>query len=104
MKRSPKRQEVAAVLTAAVRAYSLARRRAALQKTGMAGRKAAKQLANEFPESYSAHGAAKNLVFTGKSADEIIEEHLQEEKRGGPEWQRLAALVVYHGEKAERTS
>jgi uroporphyrinogen-III synthase len=104
LKPPTKRQEIAAVLTAAVRAYSLARRRTALQKAGMAGRKAAKQLADEFPESYSAHGAAKNLVFTGKSADEIIEEYLQEEKRGSREWQRLAALVVYHGEKAERTS
>jgi hypothetical protein len=71
-----------------------------LQKTGIAGRKAAKQLANEFPESYSAQGPARNLVFTGRSADDIIEDYLQEEKRGSPEWQRLAALVVYHGGRA----
>jgi len=101
---STKRQEIATVLTAAVRAYRLAHRRAALQKTGLAGRKAAKQLAVLFPEAFSARGPAKNIVYTGLSADEILEDYLQSEKRGGPEWRRLAALVVYHGEKAERTS
>ena len=101
---STKRQEIAAVLAVAVRSYSLARRRSALQKTGIAGRKAAKKLAVEFPESYSARGPAKNIVYIGKSADEVIEDYLQSEKRGGREWRRWAALVVYHGERAETKS
>ena len=101
---STKRQEIAAVLAVAVRSYSLARRRSALQKKGLAGRKAAKLLADEFPQDYSTRGPAKNIVYIGKSADEVIEDYLQSEKRGGREWRRWAALVIYHGERAEAKS
>jgi hypothetical protein len=102
MKRSPKRQEIAVAVTAAVRAYRLARRRALMQNS-VGGREAVKVLAVEFPEFYSSHGPGRSLVFTGESADDIIENYLQEEKRGGREWRRLATLVVYRGERAETT-
>lgn len=96
-------------IASAVRAYCLARRRAALQKKGMVGRKAAKQLADEFPQAYSSHGPASNLVFIGTSADDIIEDYVaaqaakshREERRGGNEWARLCAIVIWRGGREE---
>ena len=95
-------EEVERVLTEAVHAYRLARKRAKLAKR-MSGRKAVKLLAEEFPESYSNNGPGGYILFCGKSADEILEEWVKvrhpREPVGGREWQRLAGIVIWRGER-----
>ena len=64
----------------AVRAYRLARKRGALQKDSAnghrrIGRKEIEDLARDFPEAYSMKD--KNLIYTGRPADEILEDYLQ---------------------------
>jgi hypothetical protein len=101
-----KELQLRSVLDEAVRAYSLAQRRSDLQRTGLIGRKAAKKLADEFPESYLARGPARNIVFIGISAEEVLEDYLQKigEKRGSKLWYRLASKVIARGEKDKTNS
>jgi hypothetical protein len=92
-----------AVLAKALRAYTLARRRGAMQKSA-AGREEVKALAREFPESYSLGGPEKNLTFTGQTADSVLEDYLQGlgEPRYSKLWSELAGIVIARGERVER--
>ena len=68
------------------------------------GREEAKDLAREFPESYSLGGPEKNLIFIGKSADDILQGYLRDigEARGSKLWSELAGIVIARGERVER--
>ena len=86
----------------AVRAYRLARQRGTMQKS-VEGRNSAKNLAKDYPEFYTIESPEKGLVFTGVSAEEVLEEYLQKigEKRRSKLWFRLACVVVARGERDE---
>ena len=86
----------------AVRAYRLARRRAIMRKS-VKDRNSAKNLAKDYPEFFTLGGPEKNLIFTGISAEEVLEEYLQKigEKRCSKLWYRLAGVVVARGEREE---
>ena len=65
------------------------------------GREEIEGLAREFPEAYSMKGG-QNLVYTGRSADDILEEYLQDigKPRRSRLWFELAGIVVARGERA----
>mgnify|MGYP003661159933 CR=1 FL=1 len=90
------------VLDAAISAYRLARERAKLARR-LDGRECVKRLAKQWPESYSSNGPGGFVLFCGKSADEILEEWVKvrhpREPVGGREWSRLAAIVIWRGER-----
>tara|TARA_R110000824_G_scaffold100098_2_gene237977 strand:- start:8805 stop:9119 length:315 start_codon:yes stop_codon:yes gene_type:complete len=93
------------VLADAVRAYTLARKRGLMQKSSSRGhrrigREEIEALAREFPEAYSMNGG-QNLVYTGRSADDILEDHLQGigKPRRSKIWFELAGIVVARGER-----
>jgi hypothetical protein len=97
------------VIDKAVQAYLLARKRTALQK-GKTGeprvyldRKAARQLAKEYPETFLMRKSGKYLDFIGASADDILEDYVESrgEKRGGKLWLRLAHKVISRGGRCE---
>ena len=96
----------ASVLAEAVRSYTLARRRGSLQKASSnghrrIGREEIEDLAREFPEAYSMNGPGKNLTYIGRSADEILEDYLQDigKPRRSKLWFELAVIVVARGER-----
>ena len=92
------------VLAEAVRAYSLARRKASMQKSSV-GREEVKTLALEFPEFYSSEGPSEYLIYSGRSADHILEGYLedigetQDSKRGRDLWSELVAIVMTRVER-----
>jgi hypothetical protein len=65
------------------------------------GRNSAKDLARDYPEFYTLRGPEKSLIFTGISAEEVLEDYLQKigEKRGSKLWYRLAYKVIARGER-----
>ena len=90
------------ILNKAVRAYLVAKKRTRMHKNENGGdrvyldRKAAKVLAQEYPEFYVMRGSQKYLDFVGISADDILEDyvHSMGEERGGRLWRRLAHVVI----------
>ena len=91
----------------AVRAYRLARKRGLMQKSSSKGhrrisRKEVEALSREFPEAYSMNGG-QNLIYTGRSADDILEDYLQSigKSRRSKLWFELAAIVVMRGRRDE---
>jgi hypothetical protein len=100
--------ELESVLADAVRAYRCARKRGTLQKASSnghrrIGREEVEALAREFPEAYSMKD--KNLIYTGRPAEEILEEYLQGigKPRRSSLWFELAGIVVARGERANGT-
>jgi len=97
------------VLAEAVRAYRLARRKASMQKSAV-GREKVKALALEFPEFYSSEGPSESLIYSGRSADNILEGYLRDigetrnSKRGRDLWSELADIVITRGRRAEQTT
>ena len=97
-----KKPQLRSVLDKAVRAYLVARKRTMMHKNKGGGdrvyldRKAAKILAREYPEFYIMRGSQKYLDFVGMSADDVLEDYVQDmgEKRGGKLWHRLANIVI----------
>ncbi len=69
-----------------------------------AGREEVRDLAREFPESYSLGSPERNLKFTGRTADSVLEDYLQGlgEARCSRLWGELAAIVIARGERVER--
>jgi|TARA_R100000306_G_C4316326_1_gene112812 hypothetical protein len=102
-----KELQLRSVLDKAVRAYLVAKKRTRMFKNKNGGgrvyldRKAAKVLAQEYPEFYVMRGPHKYLDFVGMSADDILEDyvHSMGEKRGGRLWRRLAYVVIARGEE-----
>jgi|TARA_R110000824_G_scaffold366487_1_gene555141 hypothetical protein len=99
--------QLESVLAEAVRAYRLARRKASMQKSAV-GREQVKALALEFPEFYSSEGPSEYLIYSGRSADNILEGYLRDigetpnSKRERDLWSELAEIVMTRGERAEQ--
>ena len=92
------------VLANAVRAYTLARKRGAMQKNSYRGHRRISKaeiegLAREFPEAYLVKG--NQLTYIGRSPDDILEEYLENigKPRRSKLWFDLAVIVVARGER-----
>tara|TARA_R110000787_G_scaffold107777_3_gene215915 strand:- start:272 stop:568 length:297 start_codon:yes stop_codon:yes gene_type:complete len=77
------------VLAKAARAYTLAKKKSFLQRS-VGGREEVRAFARDFPELYS-----------GKSADDILEDYLLDigEPQNFKLWGELAAVVIARGER-----
>ena len=102
-----KEPQLLSVLDKAVSAYLVAKKRTRMFKNKNGGgrvyldRKAARVLAQEYPEFYVMRGSRKYLDFVGISADDILEDyvHSMGEERGGRLWRRLAYVVIARAEE-----